>query len=255
MPLPKFEIVRANHKVVNLVFENSPNRSRMGGSLPQPRYPRGMHTLLALMPEWLTADGLIKFFGDWAMWGVAFIIFIECGVLVGVVLPGDSLLFGVGMLIATDVINAPIWLACVVLTIAAIAGNLVGYRVGKALGPKLFTTNSRIFKTEYVTRTEAFFERYGNRAIVFARFVPVVRTVITALAGVGHTNYARYAKFTTIGGVIWGTGVTLSGYFLGSVQFIHDNLEIALLVIVTVSWIPLIVEGYRMRQDAKRNRD
>lgn len=211
-----------------------------------------MLALLALMPDWLTAEGLIQFFGDWALWGVTFIIFIECGILIGVVLPGDSLLFAVGMLIATEVINAPIWLACLVLTTAAIAGNLVGYQVGKALGPRLFTTQSRIFKTEYVTRTEAFFERYGNRAIVFARFVPVVRTVITALAGVGHMDYARYAKFTAIGGVIWGTGVTLLGYFLGSVQFIHDNLEVALIIIVIVSWIPLVLEGYRIKKDSAR---
>jgi membrane-associated protein len=206
--------------------------------------------MLALVPSWLTADGLISFFGDWAMWGVALIIFIECGLLVGVVLPGDSLLFGVGMLIATDVINAPIWLACLVLTTAAITGNIVGYQVGKSLGPKLFTTKSRLFKLEYVTRTEAFFERYGNRAIVFARFVPVVRSVITALAGVGHMDRARYLKFTTIGGVIWGTGVTLTGFFLGSVQFIHDNLEVALVIIVIVSWIPLLLEGYRIKRDS-----
>lgn len=209
-----------------------------------------MLALIALLPDWLTAEGLIQFFGDWALWGVVFIIFIECGLLIGVVLPGDSLLFAVGMLIATEVINAPIWLACIVLTIAAIAGNLVGYQVGKAIGPRLFTTNSRIFKTEYVTRTEVFFERYGNRAIVFARFVPVVRTVITALAGVGHMDYGRYAKFTTIGGVLWGTGVTLLGFFLGSVQFIHDNLEIALAIIVVVSWIPLLLEAYRIKKDS-----
>ena len=209
-----------------------------------------MLALIALLPDWLTAEGLIQFFGDWALWGVVFIIFIECGLLIGVVLPGDSLLFAVGMLIATEVINAPIWLACIVLTIAAIAGNLVGYHVGKAIGPRLFTTNSRIFKTEYVTRTEVFFERYGNRAIVFARFVPVVRTVITALAGVGHMDYGRYAKFTTIGGVLWGTGVTLLGFFLGSVQFIHDNLEIALAIIVVVSWIPLLLEAYRIKKDS-----
>lgn len=206
--------------------------------------------MLALLPTWLTADGLIAFFGDWAMWGVAFILFIECGLLIGVVLPGDSLIFGVGMLIATDVVKAPIWLACVVFTVAAIAGNLLGYQVGMALGPRLFTTNSRLFKTEYVTRTEDFFERYGNRAIVFARFVPIIRTVITALAGVGHMQFTRYAKYTAIGGVLWGTGVALTGYFLGNVQFIHDNLEIALLVIVIVSWIPLVVEAYRIRKDS-----
>lgn len=206
--------------------------------------------MLALIPQWLTAEGMIEFFGNWALWGVALILFVECGLLVGVVLPGDSLIFAVGMLIATDVINAPIWLACLVMTAAAIAGNLVGYQVGRTLGPKLFTTKSRLFKTEYVTRTEAFFERYGNRAIVFARFVPVVRTVITALAGVGRMEWGRYMKFSAIGGVLWGTGVALSGFFLGSVQFIHDNLEVALVIIVIVSWIPILVEGYRIRRDA-----
>lgn len=207
--------------------------------------------MLALLPDWLTADGLIQFFGDWALWGVVLIIFVECGLLFGIAFPGDSLLFAVGMLIATDVINAPIWLACIVLTTAAILGNLVGYQVGKAVGPRLFTTNSRIFKLEYVTRTQLFFERYGNRAIILARFVPIVRTVITALAGVGRMDYARFAKYTAIGGVIWGTGVTLLGYFLGNVPFINDNLEVALLIIVIVSWIPIVYEGYRIRRDGK----
>ena len=209
--------------------------------------------LLALVPEWLSAEGLIEFFGDWALWGVVLIIFVECGLLIGVVFPGDSLLFATGMLIATGVINANIWLAVVVLTTAAIIGNLVGYQVGRALGPRLFTTKSRIFKTEYVTRTEAFFERYGNRAIVLARFVPVVRTVITALAGVGQMDFRRFAKYSAIGGVIWGTGVTLLGYFLGTIPFINDNIEVALLVIVVVSWIPIVWEGYRIRRDTAKD--
>lgn len=209
--------------------------------------------LLALVPEWLSAEGLIEFFGDWALWGVVLIIFVECGLLIGVVFPGDSLLFATGMLIATGVINANIWLAVVVLTTAAIIGNLVGYQVGRALGPRLFTTKSRIFKTEYVTRTEAFFERYGNRAIVLARFVPVVRTVITALAGVGQMDFRRFAKYSAIGGVIWGTGVTLLGYFLGTIPFINDNIEVALIVIVIVSWIPIVWEGYRIRRDTAKD--
>lgn len=209
--------------------------------------------LLALVPEWLSAEGLIEFFGDWALWGVVLIIFVECGLLIGVVFPGDSLLFATGMLIATGVINANIWLAVVVLTAAAIIGNLVGYQVGRALGPRLFTTKSRIFKTEYVTRTEAFFERYGNRAIVLARFVPVVRTVITALAGVGQMDFRRFAKYSAIGGVIWGTGVTLLGYFLGTIPFINDNIEVALLVILVVSWIPIVWEGYRIRRDTAKD--
>lgn len=211
-----------------------------------------MLAILALLPDWLSAEGLIEVFGDWALWGVVLVIFVECGLLFGVVFPGDSLLFATGMLIAADIINANIWLAVTMLTAAAIVGNLVGYQIGKAIGPRLFTTNSRIFKLEYVTRTETFFERYGNRAIIFARFVPVVRTVITALAGVGRMNFRRFMKYTAIGGVIWGAGVTLLGYYAGSVQLIKDNVEIALATIFIASWIPLVLEAYRIKRS---NRD
>lgn len=210
-----------------------------------------MLAILALLPDWLSAEGLIEVFGDWALWGVVLIIFVECGLLFGVVFPGDSLLFATGMLIAADIINANIWLAVVMLTVAAIVGNLVGYQIGKAIGPRLFTTNSRIFKLEYVTRTETFFERYGNRAIILARFVPIVRTVITALAGVGRMDFRRFMKYTAIGGVIWGAGVTLLGYYAGSVPLIKDNVEIALATIFIVSWIPIVLEAYRMKRGNK----
>lgn len=208
-----------------------------------------MLALIALLPDWLSAEGLIEFFGDWALWGVVLIIFVECGLLIGVVFPGDSLLFATGMLISTGFINANIWVAVTLLTAAAIIGNLVGYQIGKAIGPKLFTTDSRIFKLEYVTRTEAFFERYGNRAIVLARFVPVVRTVITALAGVGRMDFGRFMKYTAIGGVIWGTGVTLLGYYAGAIPLVKNNVEIALLTIFIVSWIPILLEAYRFKRD------
>ena len=209
-----------------------------------------MLALIALLPDWLSAEGLIEFFGDWALWGVVLIIFVECGLLIGVVFPGDSLLFATGMLISTGFINANIWVAVTLLTAAAIIGNLVGYQIGKAIGPKLFTTDSRIFKLEYVTRTEAFFERYGNRAIVLARFVPVVRTVITALAGVGRMDFGRFMKYTAIGGVIWGTGVTLLGYYAGAIPLVKNNVEIALLTIFIVSWIPILLEAYRFKRDS-----
>lgn len=211
-----------------------------------------MLALMALLPDWLSAEGLIDFFGDWALWGVVLIIFVECGLLFGIVFPGDSLLFATGMLIAADVINANIWVAVTALTTAAIVGNLVGYQIGKWVGPKLFTSDSRFFKTEYVTRTEAFFERYGNRAIVLARFVPIVRTVITALAGVGRMDFGRFMRYTAIGGVIWGTGVTLLGYFAGNVQLIKDNVEIALLLIFVASWIPIVLEAYRFKRDSAK---
>lgn len=211
-----------------------------------------MLSVLALMPDWLTADGLIKLFGDYALYGVAAVIFAECGLLIGFFFPGDSLLFGIGMLTATGIITQPIWASALLLMAMAILGNVTGFAIGQRLGPKVFRSGSRFFKPEYVDRTADFFERYGNRAIIFARFVPVVRTVITAMAGVGHMQRDRFIKYSAIGGVIWGAGVTLSGYWLGSIAFIRDNLEIALIVIVTVSWIPIVVEGIRIRRDQRR---
>jgi membrane-associated protein len=113
----------------------------------------------------------------------------------------------------------------------------------------VFRSNSRFFKPEYVDRTSEFFERYGNRAIIFARFVPIIRTVITALAGVGHMDRSRFFKYSAIGGVIWAAVNGLGGYWLGSVPLVRDNLEISLLLIVLISWIPIVIEAMRIRRE------
>lgn len=210
-----------------------------------------MLSVIALLPSWLSADGLIDFFGAYALYGVAAVIFAECGLLIGIVFPGDSLIFALGMFTATGVITQPIWVSIPLIIIAAIAGNMTGFWIGATAGPKVFRTNSRFFKPEYVDRTSTFFERYGNRAIIFARFVPVVRTVITALAGVGHMDRARFFKYSAVGGVIWAAVNGFGGYWLGSVALVRDNLEISLLLIVLISWIPIVVEGLRIRRDSK----
>ncbi len=212
-----------------------------------------MLSVLALLPDWLSADGIINFFGDYALYGVAAIIFAECGLLIGVVLPGDSLIFGLGMLTASQVVTQPIWFSVPLITIAAILGNMMGYWVGATAGPKVFTSDARFFKPEYVDRTALFFERYGNRAIIFARFIPVIRTVITALAGVGHMDRNRFYKYSAIGGIIWACVNGFGGYWLGSVALVRDNLEIALGIIVVVSWIPILLEAYRIKRDAAGN--
>lgn len=210
-----------------------------------------MLAVLALLPSWLSADGLIKAFGDYALFGVAAVIFAECGLLIGFFFPGDSLLFAIGMLTATGVITQNIVVSAALLTAMAILGNVTGFWIGEKVGPKVFTTGSRWFKPEYVDRTAVFFERYGNRAVIFARFVPVVRTVITAMAGVGHMKRGNFIKYSAIGGVIWGTGVTLGGFWLGSIALIRDHIEIALVLIVAVSWVPIVIEGMRIRRDAR----
>jgi membrane-associated protein len=198
--------------------------------------------------DFLDPEHLIQAFGPYALWGVLLIVFAECGLLIGFFFPGDSLLFTVGLFIARDFIPQPLWLACVALTVAAVAGNLCGYWIGRKAGPAVFSRpDSRLFRQEYVDKTFAFFDRYGNRAIVLARFVPIVRTFITVAAGVGRMDLRRYSLYTGIGGVLWATGVTVLGYFLGQIDFVHDNIEAMLVLIVFVSIVPIVVEVLRAR--------
>ncbi len=207
--------------------------------------------LPALGPEWLDPQNLDRF-GTAAFWIALAIIFAETGLLIGFFLPGDSLLFMVGLFVASGVIDMPIALACLLLTLAAIIGNLTGYWIGYRAGPALFNRpDSRFFKHEYVDKTHAFFEKYGARAIVLARFVPIVRTFITAMAGVGRMDLRTYALYSTIGAVLWATGVTLLGYYLGSIAFVKDHIELMLIGIVALSIIPIGIETYRHRRDAR----
>jgi membrane-associated protein len=199
--------------------------------------------IFALGPDWLDPDTLISTGG---LLGILAIVFAECGLLIGFFLPGDSLLFTAGLLVAEDVLEYPLWLVCLLISIAAVAGNLVGYQIGAKAGPAVFNKpDSRLFKHEHVEKTSAFFEKYGGRAIVLARFVPIVRTFITVMAGAGRMDYRKYALYTFIGALLWGTGVTVLGYFLGQVAFVRDNIEPILLLIVAVSVLPIAVEGFR----------
>ena len=207
-----------------------------------------------LLPEWLDPEFLIHFFGPYALWGVAFIIFAECGLFA--ILPGDSLLFTVGLFVALGAIDHELWFVCIVLTIAAVAGNAVGYFLGRLIGPPLFRERrglpGKIFKQSYVTKTHEFFDKYGNRALILARFVPIVRTFVTLVAGVGKMDFRRFIAYTAIGGVLWACGVTILGYYLGQVPFIHNNIEVVLILIVLVSVIPMAVEFLLARRRAKR---
>ena len=198
---------------------------------------------------------MIDTFGAFALVGILIIVFAECGLLLGFFLPGDSLLFTAGLLIAGGTIATPLWLAATLIVIAAIAGNLVGYHIGLKAGPALFRRpNSRLFRQEYVDKTAAFFASYGPRAIVLARFVPIVRTFITAMAGVGRMDYRTYAIYSAIGGVLWGAGVTVLGYFLGQVEFVRENLEVMIIVIVLISVLPIAFELLRARAASRAGR-
>lgn len=197
----------------------------------------------------IDSEGLLKSLGPIAFWAVVAIIFAECGLLIGFFLPGDSLLFITGMLIAQGFIGMNIWVGSLILVLAAIIGNITGYWIGHKAGPALFRRpDSKLFRQEYVDKTHEFFERYGARAIILARFVPIVRTFITAIAGVGRMDFRRYMTFSVIGAVLWAGLVTIAGYFLGNVPFVKDNVETILILVVFVSVVPIVVEYIRHRR-------
>lgn len=203
---------------------------------------------LAFLPEWLNPEGIISALGPFALIGVCLIIFAECGLLFGFFLPGDSLLFGTGMFTATGAIAAPLWLVCLLLVVFACAGNVTGYWIGHKAGPALFNKpGSKLLKREHVDKTHDFFERYGGRAIILARFVPIVRTFITAVAGVAGMDRKKFFGYSAIGAVVWAAGLTVVGFFLGNVPWIKNNIEMMAVIIVGVSTLPVAVEYLRNR--------
>jgi membrane-associated protein len=204
--------------------------------------------------SWLDPTTIITALGPWALAGVCLIIFAECGLLVGFFLPGDSLLFITGLAVVTGLVATPLWLACILLVVAAVAGNVMGYYLGLKAGPAVFDRpSSKLFKRENVERTQRFFDRYGNRAIVLGRFVPIVRTFITVMAGVGRMDFRRYVIFSAVGAVLWAVGVTLLGAALGQVAFVRDHIELMLIAVVVVSLIPIAVETIRARRERTRS--
>ena len=208
---------------------------------------------VALGPSWLDPEQLLRMLGPYVLVGLCLIIFAECGLLVGFFMPGDSLLFTAGLFVANGLIDTPIWLVCLLLTACAVMGNIVGYYLGYRAGPVLFDRpDSRLFKREYVDKTHAFFDKYGARAIVLGRFVPIVRTFITAVAGVGRMDRREYFTYSILGGVGWATGVTLLGFWLGGIAFVRNHVELILIGIVALSIIPIVIEAIRVRALSRR---
>jgi membrane-associated protein len=191
---------------------------------------------------------LINTFG---LIGIMVIIFAETGLLVGFFLPGDSLLFTAGLLVAGGLV-APLWVVLLLLPLAAVLGNLVGYWIGHRAGPAVFNKpDSRLFKAEYVERSATFFERNGARTILLARFVPIVRTFATVMAGASRMDFRRYAVYSVIGGIAWAAGVTLLGYWLGQIAVVRDHVELFILAIVAISLIPVALEFLRARRQGR----
>ncbi len=206
--------------------------------------------VLGLDPEKLiTKYGLI---------GLGVIVFAETGLLIGFFLPGDSLLFTAGVLAAAPKgallrFNQPIWLIMLVAMVMAVIGDQVGYRIGTKAGPSLFDKpKSKLFNPEHVVRAQGFFDKYGSKAIVLARFVPIVRTFMPVTAGIGKMNAKVFTTYNVVGGVVWGGGVTLAGFLLGK-RFpqLGKNIELLSVVIIAISFIPIAVEFIKHKRAAK----
>jgi membrane-associated protein len=214
----------------------------------------------ALIP-WLDPNHLIgPGMGIWAIIIVCAIIFAETGLLVGFIFPGDTLLFFAGLLTFTGVIAFPIWIVALSVALAAFLGGELGYLIGHKVGPRIFERKeSGLFSKKNVERTNVFFERFGGRAVILARFVPVVRTFAPIAAGVGHMNYRRYSLYNLIGAVVWGAGVVVAGYYLAHIPFVRDfairYIDLVLLVVVLITVVPTafhyVQAAIRARRDAR----
>ncbi len=219
-------------------------------------------TDLALLPGWMDPSALIPAMGSLAVIGVLLIIFAECGLLIGFFLPGDTLLFLAGLLVAQGAtgIDVNIWVFVALLAVAAFVGNVVGYWIGYKVGPAVFSRpDARFLKKEHIDRSAAFFAKYGKITVVLARFVPVVRTVATVMAGASKMNRKVYLTYSALGGLLWVSTVTLAGYFLGQVPFIRDNVDLifvaAVAVVVLGLAVPGIVHMVQRRKKAVLRRD
>src|SRR3954463_944537 len=207
-----------------------------------------------LLANPISPDNLLS--GSAALLVLSIVLFAECGLLVGFFLPGDTLLFAAGIDIAVGHISTSLATFLIVTPLAAIAGNLVGYWIGYRAGPIVFDRpNSRLFKPEYVTRSHNFFERFGAWTILIGRFVPIVRTIVTVMAGVGRMRFSLYVLYSVIGGVVWAAGVLLLGHQLGKVQFVRDHkgwVDYAVIAVVVLALVPTAVHYWHGRRSRTR---
>jgi len=189
-------------------------------------------------------DILIANYGIWVYFLVFLVIFIETGIVIMPFLPGDSLLFVLGAFASRGTLS--LWVILISLFIAAVVGDTINYSIGKYFGEKVF---SRFIKKEHLDKTRSFYQKYGDKTIVIARFVPIVRTLAPFLAGVARMRYPRFLSFNVIGGLLWVFIFVLAGFFFGNIPIIKDNLSIVIILIIIISVIPAIIEYLRARKN------
>ncbi|MFH0714777.1 MAG: DedA family protein [Candidatus Diapherotrites archaeon] len=186
--------------------------------------------------------GLIQTFGSWTYVILFGIVFVETGIVIFPFLPGDSLLFVAGTLAAAGALN--VWLLFALFAIAAILGDSVNYALGKSLGVKAF---QKWLKPEHLKRTEEFFQKYGAKTIVLARFFPVIRTIAPFVAGIGKMEYKKFLAFNVLGGILWTALFVGAGYFFGNIPIVKENFSAVIIFIIIISLIPALVEFARMK--------
>ena len=195
-------------------------------------------------------SAIIQQYGAWTYVILFVVIFIETGFVVMPFLPGDSLLFAAGTFAALKSLNI-VWLIAL-LAAAAVIGDTVNYWVGHFLGPKVFhREKSRVFKKEYLDRTHAFFEKYGGKTIIIARFVPIVRSFAPLVAGIGRMSYGRFIAYNVVGGIGWVLLLTGAGFFFGNIPVVRKNFSLVILAIIIISTIPAVTEALRHRRKKK----
>ncbi|WP_312138135.1 DedA family protein [Sphingobacterium sp.] len=200
-------------------------------------------------------DHLVEIVNNYQTWTyliLFLIIFAETGLVVTPFLPGDSLLFAAGAIIAKPETDLNVFVMWILLMVAAILGDLVNYHIGKYIGPKAFSGKYKFLKKEYLEKTEKFYEKYGGKTIIYARFVPIIRTFAPFVAGVGSMSYAKFASYNVIGAILWVTSFLFIGYFFGGLPIIKDNFTIVIFAIILLSMLPPIIEVVKEKYGKKK---
>jgi len=198
--------------------------------------------------NWLDAQEIINAFGDWAAIAVAAVIFLETAIILTSFLPGDSLLFLTGLALATSDSWLPDWAGFILIWLAAFGGSQVGFWLGAKIGPPLFSKNRNfILNQKMIDRTHAFFDRYGTRAVILARFVPILRALVPMLAGISNMDRTRFTKLNLVGATVWTVVFMFPGYWLGGIEAVKENLELTVILIIVGTSLLLPLEILRDR--------
>lgn len=194
---------------------------------------------------------LVEIVNDYRTWTyliLFLIIFAETGLVVTPFLPGDSLLFAAGAIIAKPETDLNIYLMCLLLIVAGILGDMVNYHIGKYVGPKAFSGRYKLLKREYLDKTQQFYIKYGGKTIIYARFIPIIRTFAPFVAGIGTMSYGRFASYNVIGAIVWVASFLFLGYFFGGLPIIKNNFTYVIFAIILLSVLPPFIEVIREKR-------